>query len=124
MILISFVNFDYLDLGLFKTSHAWTKIKIYFYCIYCPLNYANNFPVQQRTVFCFVKAHQVSVLILAVFLSTMLSYFIRVHSFPRTQCVFMVKETTTESILYFYFTVICTVIYSLFVYQLLHQLCQ
>jgi len=31
----------------------------------------------------------------------------------------MVKETTTVSILCFYFTVICTVVYRLFVYQLL-----
>lgn len=67
MILAGFVNFDFLDLGLFKTSHAWTKIKLYFYCIYRPLNYENYFSVQQRTIFCFVKAHQVSVLILAVF---------------------------------------------------------
>jgi hypothetical protein len=62
-----FVNFDFLDLGLFKTSHVWTKIKLHFYCIHCPLNYVDCFSVQQRTIFCFAKAHQVSVLILAVF---------------------------------------------------------
>jgi len=28
MILVGFVNFDFSDLGLFKTSHAWTKIKL------------------------------------------------------------------------------------------------
>lgn len=67
MIFVGFVNFDFLDLVLFKISHPWTKIKLYFYCVYQPLNYANYFSVQQRTIVCFVKAHQVSVLILAVF---------------------------------------------------------
>lgn len=71
MILVGFVNFDFSDLGLFKTSYASTKIKLHFYYIYCPLNYANYFS--------FCKCSSSKCVNIGSFLTTMLSYFKRVE---------------------------------------------
>jgi hypothetical protein len=106
MIYIGFVNFDFLNFGLFKTSHALTEIKFYFYCIYHPLNYVNYFSVQNNLSFCkgtsskCVKWQFSNCSVILLRKSR--------NSFPRTQCVFMVKETIIVLLLH------CDMYYNLY----------